>query len=1077
MPTLRIRLLGDFQVTGDDGPLSAVHHPRQQALLTYLVLHRQAPQSRKHLACIFWPDTSDAQALTNLRNLLHKLRQAAPPLESFLKTDAQTLQWRPDAPFTLDVAAFEAAASRPSLADLALAAKLYGGDLLPSCFDDWILPERTRLQHLAMATFERLAGLLEEQRQYRAAIAHAERLRQMDPLNEATYRTLMRLHAANNDPAGALHVYRTCARILQHELATDPSPETRSFYERLLHMPSAPPSPTGNVQDQPPFVGRQREWKQLQEAWGAAGAGKPSSVVLTGEAGIGKTRLAEEMLSWVSRQGLAAAAAHCYAAEGALPYAPVVAWLRSAPLRKRLATLEAVWLTEVARLLPELLAEQPKLPRPGPLTQGWQRQRLFEALARAMVGHTQPLLLFIDDMQWSDSDTLEWLHYLLRFDPAARLLIIGTVRTEDVADNQPLTSLLLALRQAGQLLELALSPLGADETASLAAHVANQPLTPEQRAHLFRETEGNPLFVVEVMRSGWELGEEQAAGQPQIAPLRTLPPKVNAVLQARLAQLSPAARHLAGLAATIGREFTYPVLAQVSDQDDDELVRCLDELWQRQMVREQGADAYDFTHDKLREAAYTSMSAARRRMLHRRVAQALEAVHAQTLDQASGLIATHYELAGLFDQAVPYYQRAADVAQRVHANSDAIRYYRRALALLEGPAQRSEALASDLHEKLGDILHFTSQYDEARIAYAQALAQHPGAAVAQARLHRKTGNTWREQYRYDEAMHAYGQAEGVLRAAPSLDRQDDGRAVARTDTASAEQPQEWWQEWIQVYLEIDSVNYWLGQTEASATLGRTLQPIVEEHGTPAQRVAYLTKAAWGEFRRQRAVATDDVMASLVAALAAARDMGDETILPALQFQYGMAALWHGDPQPAIEPLQAALRMANETADITLQARCLTYLAIAQRQCGRLDETRRLAASALAVAAGAHMPEYVAMARANQAWVAWRSGDGQAAEAHGQAALASWRELPAGHASMPFQWIALWPLIAVALHRDKIAAAVECVRRLLDPALQRVPPDLADLLEQGVGAWAKNEPEAAAAVLRQAAALAQQRHYL
>src|SRR5262249_16225455 len=159
------------------------------------------------------------------------------------------------------------------------------------------------------------------------------------------------------------------------------------------------------------------------------------------EAGIGKTRLAEELLTWAGRQGIATAVAHCYAAQGPLAYAPVVAWLRSGALQAHLTTLADVWLTEVTRLLPNLLEERPDLPRPGRLTESWQRQHFFEALVQAILLSKQPLLLLLDDVQWCERETLEWLHYLLRFDPQAPLLLLGTVRSEEMTAEHPLATL------------------------------------------------------------------------------------------------------------------------------------------------------------------------------------------------------------------------------------------------------------------------------------------------------------------------------------------------------------------------------------------------------------------------------------------------------------------------------------------------------------------------------------------------------------------------------------------------------------------------------------------------------------
>ena len=1059
--TLHIGLLGDFRLVHDDLPVASVNTSRLQALLAYLVLHRDAPQSRKHLAFLFWPDTNEAQAFTNLRNLLHKLRQALPDADRFFDADGHAVFWRRDAPCTLDVAEFDTLAQSATRANLERAVELYRGDLLPSCYDDWILPEREGRQQLAVHALARLIEVLEADRDYKAAIGYGVRLRQLDPLNEDTHRMLMRLHAANQDRASVLRAYHTCVKSLKDELGADPSPETRELYERLLQSAAAPPL-SGTTQDEPALVGRQREWQTLLTAWRAAAGGRPGWVTLIGDAGIGKTRLAEELLTWADRQGVTVAAARCYEAEGALAYAPVVAWLRSPALHARLSALEPVWAVEVARLLPELLAERPGLARPKPAGEVAQRQRLFEALARGTLERGKALLLLLDDMQWCDRDTLEWLHFLLRFDPRGRLLILGTARPEDAADNPQLHALFSALRRDGQLTEISLAPLSAAETASLAAQMFQQALPPEQLARLYRETEGNPLFVVETMRSGLITGG-QAGPAGTAASSLPLPPRVHGVLQARLAQLSAPARELAGLAAAIGREFTLPVLARICEQDEDGLVRSLDELWQRRIVADasgQGAEAYDFTHDKLREVAYNSLSAARRRLLHRRIAAAFEAVYQDQLDAVSGQIATHYELAGLFDQAVLCYQRAAEVARQVYANGDAIRDYRRALALLAGPATHSPELAANLYHHLGDTLHWTAQHDEARAAFQQAIAAIPNTdAIYQAELRRKIGNSWRDQCRYPEALLAYADAEHALEPIPP------------------EPSPEWWHAWIQVLLEINLVYYWLGHVSESDHLRVRLQPAIEQHGTPTQRASYFQGVDRNEFLRNRHVATAEMVSLSKAALAAQQEAGNQAAMPAAYFHVGFVALWSGDPLGAMESLQIALHQAEQTDDVSLQARCLTYLTIAHRQCMQQEDTRRYAARSLQVATATHMPEYIAMAKANQAWLLWHAGDLVQAQELSRAALELWRQLPAGHASGPFQWLALWPLIALALHDGQISVAVDHVRALLDPGQQRVPDALSASLEQAIQAWDEGAPEAARMQLHQSLMLAQQMRYL
>ena len=236
--------------------------------------------------------------------------------------------------------------------------------------------------------------------------------------------------------------------------------------------------------------------------------------------------------------------------------------------------------------------------------------------------------------------------------------------------------LLQALRQGGQLTEIELSPLDEAGTAALAAKVAGQELDPDLTACLYRETEGNPLFVVETVRMGLLAGaSEPGAGDGETGAVclpRPLPSRMQAAIEARLAQLSAPAHELVELAATVGRQFNFSVLARASDLDEGTLVRALDELWQRRIVREQGTDAYDFSHDKLREVAYAGLSGARQRWLHRRVAQALEEAYAGDLDPVSAQVAAHYERAGQPEQAIPYYQRAAEVARRIYGNEAAI---------------------------------------------------------------------------------------------------------------------------------------------------------------------------------------------------------------------------------------------------------------------------------------------------------------------------------------------------------------------------------------------------------------------
>ena len=329
---LHIQLLGDFLIENGDAPIEGVDTARLQSLLAYLLLHRDAPQSRQHLAFLFWPDSTETQARTNLRKQIFYLRRALPDVDGHLYADGKTVRWQADSPMALDVAQFEAHLAEAGEAEargdqkaeqeaLAQAASLYKGDLLPGSYDDWVLDERERLSQRLTAALERLILLCEEERDYRAAIDFAQQLLHHDPLHEATHRRIMRLHALNGDRARALRAYHTCVTALERELGVEPSARTQAAYQRLLETEARPEHPKRRRVSASPLIGRDGEWSQLQAAWRAASRGRPQMVLLAGETGIGKTRMAEELLDWAVRQGVPAASTRCYASEGGLAYA------------------------------------------------------------------------------------------------------------------------------------------------------------------------------------------------------------------------------------------------------------------------------------------------------------------------------------------------------------------------------------------------------------------------------------------------------------------------------------------------------------------------------------------------------------------------------------------------------------------------------------------------------------------------------------------------------------------------------------------------------------------------------------
>jgi DNA-binding SARP family transcriptional activator len=1065
---LHVHLLGTFRLLDGEAPVKGFDQARLQELLAYLLLHRERPVPRQQLAFLFWPDSTEEQARTNLRNLWHRLRRALPGADRFLTTDELTVQWRDACACWLDVAAFEAGVQRAGasadddeqIAALKAAAAVYGGELLPGCYSDWLLAERERLAQTYGAALEQLAALYEAQRDYPQAIARAQALLRHDPLHELAYTRLMRLHALNDDRAAALHTYHTCATTPRRDLDVEPGHATRVLYQRLLSAQFQPaataPAPAAPAI---PLMSREAEWAQLLKTWRAA-VGGPRVVLISGEAGIGKTRLAEELAEWAGRQGITVLSARCYpqGAGGEMAYAPAIAWLRGGP-RPRLAD---PWLRELARLLPEISVERPDLPLPAPLTEGWQRTRLFETLAHALLAGRSAVLLILDDLQWCDRDTLDWLRFLLTARPgqdtATHLLIVATLRSEAREADAALVPWRDELARGGQLSEIELGPLSQEATLALAGQAAGRPLDQALGPLLYRDTEGYPLFVVEMVRVGFAAAGRHPAQHvaAMLAAPAALPERVCWVLDARLAQLSPPARGVIELAAVVGRAFTFDVLAAASDLDEGLLVAALDEAWRRRIIREQGGDAYDFSHEKLRETAYVGLSRARRRWLHGQVGRALERLHAGDLDAAAGALAGHWEAAGQPAQAIAYLDRSARRARRLYAHRDALAALERAIGLLPAlpdSMNRCE-LAAPLQEARGDVLELLAQHAAARDGYTAALACTPQSArIAQARLQRKIGKTLEnEQADYDLTAVRYAAAEVLLGAA------DEGADLA------------WWEEWCQVQIEHLLLLYWWGRTAEMAQRLAAVQPAIEQHGTPFQRAALFSNLSRRLNRSTRYAPSEAALAYARAAQAALPSSVSQEVLGPYLFQLGFNLLWQGDYAEAQAVLAAALALAEQTGDITLQARCLAYLVVTRRRQGQDAEAETLASRTLAAARAAGMFDYIGAAQGSLAWLAWRSGDLDQAARQGAAALPAWRQHAAPY---PFHWQALWPLIGVALARGHVNDAVDHARSLCDPSQQQLPSPIEEPLLAALAAWDAGQPDVARDRLLQAIDIAQQ----
>src|SRR5262245_16602859 len=689
---LEVRLLGVVEIIFEGRRLRAFDSLRLQRFLALIAL-RRGPQRRSRLAFELWPDSNERQARTNLRKLLHEFRQSLPDIGAFVEIDNETVRWIPDGPSEVDALRFRDAMAA---GDLELAARLYSGDLLPACYDNWVLDERAKLRAEVYGALVRLTEEAAGRDDYRTTIRHAQRIIDLEPTDEAAVRIQMEAHLALGDRAAALRSYHRYAEALQRDIGAPPGEAIRAMYQQLraLNRDEAQGKDLAPLAESP-FVGRDLEWNQLKKAWNTARGGGAHLVLVTGEPGIGKSRLALELGRRVRAERHVVATARAYEAAGRLPWGPVVDLLRSDALRSHINMLDTVWRAELARLLPELLdASRPS----GPSQSGdpTQRYRLFDAVSRAILIGDRPRLLIIDDLQWCDTETIELIGFVIRSGRTAPILIVGTARWEEIPPQHPLVGLVDALGHDQAVTTVPLDRLDEGATATLAARLrAEDTIDPKLAARLWSETEGNPLFVIEALRAGISSDRSQAV----------LTPTMRATLRARLGQLTDGARRLAEVAAVVGRPFSVGLMASATGIDEPELVDYLDELWRRRIIRDQG-HTYDFSHDKLRAVALEMVSPARRRQLHRAVAEAIAVERHKDIEAASPQLAAHYDQAGMVEPAIEAYRVAGARAVAVSALDEAGALFRRALALLAdlAPAPDRDALELDVRIALGSPL-------------------------------------------------------------------------------------------------------------------------------------------------------------------------------------------------------------------------------------------------------------------------------------------------------------------------------------------------------------------------------------
>ena len=1043
MPRLGLALLGPFEARRDTGQVLAIRRRKAQALLAYLALRRGEVQPRERLIGLLWEGLEPSHARHSLRQTLTELRQdLGPDAFSALVLDGDAITLHP-ARVSVDVMRFEQLAASRSIDALSEAAAIYRGDVLEGApaggeaFESWLAAERDRLRALLIQILDQILVRRATSGPFLETVATATRLLGLDPCREDVHRTLMRLYARAGRRAAALRQHQVCVAALRRELGIAPELETARLYRAILEnrLAEARSGLPPLEETAPPLVGRASELEALSASLASAWDGAGHAAVIRGAAGIGKSRLIEDLARRAAARGGRVLIARAHESERVLPFGLWVSLLRDNGLTGETGLLAAQAPGDrgaLAALVPGLEPEVRGL-RPDPVAV----TRLFAAIQALLRGLAQrgPIAVILEDLHWADEMSLRLFGFLVRHTCGARILIVGTARDEDLAAHQVMAQVLAEARREAVVEELSLGPISRDDAFVLGRALLRGVKivdTPALVQRMWELSQGNPFVLVESARALRD-GHAISASEPL-----PVPPSVRELIVGRVRRLEERARRVLETAAVIGREFEPALVAEALGWGELDVAQHLDELLRRQLLLDRGP-GLDFAHDRLREVVYASLSGPERRVLHGRVAAALERRHEGDLGVVAMWLADQCRGAQAWERAARYYGLGADAAVLRSAYASAEALLREALAAaerIEDARLRVERVI-DVHLSFERVLTPQGELNRLldHLQQAETAARHIGdrrrlAWVAAQRIH----CAWWS----GDSEAALAAGEQAVEAAASLgDRELDivirhrlaplyfhlgdltrGMQVCHETLAAlrGDSSLEWFGQVVppaihcRVYLSLCLSA--LGAAEAAEREAREAVRAAERSGHRfsiafARSTLGSVELRWGR--------VDEARASLESAVELQRQMGDESRFLATFGGLGFAYVRAGRLPEGVALIEQAAQASARQGLRYIHQRNLDFLARA-----RLAERR--VAEALA-----SVQEALALARAQKQRVAEARALYLLARI-----LASDREAEAGRRSR-----------AIDACRDALSLGRELE---LEPLVTRCRQTLADLLE-------------------------------
>jgi DNA-binding SARP family transcriptional activator len=936
------RILGPLEVYDGDRQIP-LGGSRQRALLALLLLHRNEVVSSDRLIDELWGADAERDASKALQVAISRLRRA---LRGGGRDDDVLLTRSPGyelrvAPGALDLerferlsadgrAALEAGDAGTATARLRESLALWRGPPLADvAYESFAQAEIQRLEELRMRALEDRLGADLELGRHEELIAELQGLVASHPLRERLRaRLVLALYRAGRQ-ADALEAYRDCRRTLVEQLGIEPGRELHELEEAILRQDPgldrrraperAPAGPSG------PFVGRERELKELLPVIEQALSGSGGVVLIAGEPGIGKSRLAEALGEHARRLGGRMIVGRCWEAGGAPAYWPWTQALR-AFLRGKDPDQVRSWVgpggPELAAMLPELRELLPDMPAPPASDSGGARFRLLESFASFLrsAASAEPLAIVLDDLHAADASSVLLLRFVAEEIAGAPVLVVGCYR--DTEAGPALAQALPELARAATVRRVSLGGLSLPDTSRLLELIAGHPPSPELATKVYEETDGNPLFAGEVGRL---LASESRLEEADRLPV---PEGVREAIGRRLQAMPDRCTHVLTLASVLGREFDLDALERVSGLEQDELFAALEDAIAARLVGElpDGGARLRFAHMLIRDAVYKGLPATRRLRLHRAVGEALEELYAANLEPHAAELAHHYLQAGAagVEKAIHHAQAAGDRASSQLAFEEAARHYRSALRVLETPGAGDERTRCDLLLALGDVLHRAGSGQQAKevLRRAAAIAERRGWADRLARAaHGYSGRFAWARASTDPAFVPL--LERALAAVGETDSQARVRLLARLAAATRDEP----------------------HRERRRRLAKEGVEIAERSGDPAT-LAYALQGYWvaveGPDTGKELLAVGDRLIPL------AEKIGDKEMVYGVR-DHRLNTLWSFADRPGIDVELAALRaLADELRQPAQRWSVGTGMTMLALMEGRFEQAERLISETLAV---------------------------------------------------------------------------------------------------------------------------------